>query len=268
MHHPNLLPEVLTDLSVYTQNIWGFPNILHSKDNLQNLLLSIQPYKPKVILLQEVFREKWLTSNSYYYSNYIPFYIKKRMFVVGGLVILLDKRIVRLLIELNLTIALDFTEFYQQGLLRSKQAVSRLAKKGYLTLTISNTDSTPLLILVNTHTTSSFNKRKNQINQKAFILIQQLNQLFDYLMTVCNSSTLVVGGDFNYDIVEFMPDSTCNYTCYPKGNETTLPKHNQCIDFVFTNLQKEFDYKIIIPGFNKNNSRQYSDHNGVLIYPV
>lgn len=265
MHHPKFTIEVLNDISVYTQNIWGFPNIFHAKVNLQSLLSSIQLHQPKIILLQEVFREKWLKANSKLYSDYTPFYIKKRMFVEGGLVILLHNSMTNLVKELGFEFNLSFTEFENQGLLRSKQAISRISKKGYLTLAIKDPNSQYIFRIVNTHTTSSFNKRKDQINQKAIILIQQLNQLFEFLDTVCRESDLVVGGDFNYDIVELMPEGTCKYSVYPANKEVTLPKHNQSIDFVFTNLEQNFDYKVIIPGYNKYSSRRDSDHNGVLI---
>jgi exonuclease III len=250
----------IEDIVVSTQNIWGFPNILRAKNNLKELLQVYNDYQPDVILLQEVFRQKWLDLDIIV-NSYKPLYLTNPLFIEGGLVILIKKNLYDELQLKGYNYKLTYTEYNKQGIIRSHQFVSHISRKGYLKLELFNTsenNQTPVLIIINTHTTSAFNSKEELINKKLLLLIDQLNELFHHCKQYVNKK-LIVGGDFNYDINRFMPDlKEQQYSIYPCNNETTLPKHQSTIDFICTKGFKNKKYILI-------NNQNISDHNGILI---
>lgn len=257
--------KILQELSIVTQNIWGFPNILKASKNIQELLKKILEFDPDVILLQEVFREEWLTANSQYLKDYQIFYCKKRFLIQGGLVILIKEDTVKKINKKGYEINCHFLEFKRQGILVTEQIFSHISKKGILQVEFSYANQIKANI-INIHTTSAFNNNQAIINKKLIVLLSQIKEIFDKLKNT-QKQELIAGGDFNYDIGKYLFDqniSDYEYNHYPNHNITTLPKENSRIDFILTNSIHPYKINIIKPSMD-DNKKPYSDHQGVMI---
>jgi endonuclease/exonuclease/phosphatase family metal-dependent hydrolase len=243
--------------TVVTQNIQGFPNFVRAKKHITRFMQKIKPYSPDIILLQEVFREKWLFKNSLELNGYLALYKTNPLFIEGGLVILIKKQVYDYFINNGYHFQLFYNDYNLQGIIRSAQIVSHISKKGYLYLKITNGNHT--IDIINTHTTSAFNKREVRVNKKLKVLLSQLVQFKRFLLSLPYSSK-VIGGDFNYDIIQ---DSSCfdKYSHYPNTKSITFPKHMTRIDFILTQNFTIEKGKIL-----KTSTDKISDHNGILIF--
>jgi exonuclease III len=242
--------------TIVSQNIHGFPNFVRAKRNISKFLKKIKPYNPDLILLQEVFREKWLIKNSVELDGYLALYKTNPLFIEGGLVILIKKDIYNMLLHLGFHFELIYQDYTLQGVLRSAQIVSHISKKGYLHLKICN--SSDVIDIINTHTTSAFSKKEKKVNRKLQVLQSQLQEFSSYTYTLPESKA-VIGGDFNFDILadsELFP----NYCHYPSTKKITFPKHSTRIDFILTRNIDSMKLKIL------NSVRMnISDHNGLVL---
>jgi endonuclease/exonuclease/phosphatase family metal-dependent hydrolase len=243
--------------TVVTQNIHGFPNFVRAKKHISLFMQKIKPYSPDIILLQEVFREKWLLKNTLELNGYLALYKTNPLFIEGGLVILIKKSVYDHFIYKGYHFQLFYQDYNQQGIIRSAQVVSHISKKGYLHLKIININHT--IDIINTHTTSAFNKREEKLNKKLKVLLSQLIQFESFLLSL-PYSTKIIGGDFNYDIIL---GSNCfdKYSHYPNIKSITFPKHMTRIDFILTQNLTIGKGKIL-----KTSSDKISDHNGILIF--
>jgi endonuclease/exonuclease/phosphatase family metal-dependent hydrolase len=242
--------------TVVTQNIQGFPNFVRAKKHITRFILKIQPYSPDIILLQEVFREKWLLKNTKVLTEYTPLYKTNSLFIEGGLVILIRKNLYNHLLSLGCQFNLFYQNYNKQGVIRSAQLVSHISKKGYLHLRISTNKG--VFDIINTHTTSAFNSKANKINKKLNLLLSQLNQFKKFLSSLPNSNK-IIGGDFNYDIIQDS-DLFNLYSHFPIQKLPTFPKNSSRIDFILTdNLNIESGILL------RHSSDRISDHNGLFV---
>ncbi len=242
--------------TIVSQNIHGFPNFVKARKNIKQFLTKIKPYDSDLILMQEVFLERWLIKNSNLFEEYLPLYKTNRLFIQGGLVILIKKSIFDRLILSGYHFELFYNDYTKQGVVRSPQIVSHISKKGYLHLRISGNDES--IDVVNTHTTSAFNKKEKKVDLKLQVLHSQLIEISTYINTLPDSK-IVIGGDFNFDILEnemFFP----NFHHYPSTQKITFPKHSSRIDFILTKNIQSMKLKML------NSVRmKFSDHNGLVL---
>ncbi|MGL4757722.1 MAG: endonuclease/exonuclease/phosphatase family protein [Patescibacteria group bacterium] len=242
--------------SVVSQNIQGFPNILKAKNNLKRFFFNIHFINPDIIMLQEVFREKWLLFVKKELTDYTPFYCKTSFLIEGGLVILIKTCKIEELLDLGYQFELSYSDFKKQGVVNSAQIVSHVSSKGFLTLNIFHKNDS--YCLINTHTTSSFNRKNKRFNKKLFVLLAQLNELSEYVGSI-EKTKILLAGDFNYDLIKYT-DYFLNFDIFPNGDRITYPKNNSRIDFILTQNLGDFKVKIL-----NSYKLRISDHNGVIL---
>lgn len=197
------------ELKVYTQNIYGFPNVLLAKYRLNHCLKYVVKSDFDVVFLQEVFLYSWLkyglAANSYISDTYNIYYTKKRTHfqIEGGLVVLIKKHII---LE-----DIQFNKFQQQGIItRPAQLVHYINNKGYLKIRVNYEGHT--IHLINTHTSASFVKNKESLktlNPQSLTLYLQLAQLISTLNNLTGEKVLLAG-DLNlnlHSVIESMGKS-------------------------------------------------------------
>jgi exonuclease III len=269
-------------LKVYSQNIFGFPNLLYAPSRLHFFLKNVVKEKYDIIFLQEVFIESWLDLNTRaikkFKADYFIVYSKKKVPVKvidnysefqieGGLVTLVKKSAIDNINQLEAS----FNNFDKQASLKnllSWQWVNLLNNKGYLVTDIRVNNQ--IIRLINTHTAAVIDSTDLQdfSVKKSKVLQTQIKEI-GALLKQNEASHVIIGGDFNINLKSLSQnDFDLSSFLLLDNNMHTLPKHNTSIDWLLVN-KLNFDtnsVKILpINGFKifEFLKIQSSDHCGV-----
>jgi len=236
----------MSQLTIYTQNCSWWP-VTNRKKYFKQIGDFIEAAKPDIVFLQEVFYGKWV--KWFDIEGYNTIYKMKKVFLHGGLVILVRK---------NIRFEPQFAGLFRsQFNARPLQFLSSLAaRRGFLHIYLPDFN----VHLINAHLTAGFSQN-HKYNPARFMQVSQLREYTN------NVDCVVFGGDLN-----FHEDSPEHYMLQldsvdiSSGVGTTFPGDDARYDYIFAkNLPLKLVESHIIPWYEQSFLRfKPIDHHGIM----